>query len=91
MGQWDCPLSGAETAPLGQSGGAIGLEEVSTGEAAFLVEMVRDGGVDGREHLEISHAPEAEHCPFPSSEGQVGVLRSGEGRDAASPLQVSFL
>ena len=48
LGEWRCPLGGEKTAPLGESGGTIGLEVVSAGEAAFQVEMVRDGGVDRR-------------------------------------------
>ena len=40
QGQVGCPLCRAETAPLGESGGAVGLEEGSAGETAFLVEMV---------------------------------------------------
>ncbi len=48
QGQYDCPLCRAETAPLCQSGGAVRLEDGSTGEAALAVEVVGDGGVDGR-------------------------------------------
>src|SRR6056297_9733 len=36
--------------------------------------MVGDGGVDGGELLQTSHAPEAEHRPLPSSERQVRVF-----------------
>ena len=74
VGQWLCPLSHAETAPLGKSGGAVQLEEVSAREAALLVEVVRDGSVDGSKLLQTSHAPEPKHCSFPSSERQVRVL-----------------
>jgi len=71
LGQCHCPLCRAETAPLGESGGAVGLEERSAGEAALAVEMVGDGGVDGGEHLQTSHAPEPKHRPLPSSEREV--------------------
>ena len=40
LGQAGYPLSCAKSAPLGQSSGAVLLEEVSGGETAFLVEMV---------------------------------------------------
>lgn len=68
QGQDSCPLCRAETAPLGESGCAVGLEDGSAGETAFLVEMVRDGGVDGGELLKTSHPPKTEHRPLPSSE-----------------------
>ncbi len=42
-------LFGAKSAPLGESGGTVGLECVPAREAAFLVEMVLDGGMDGCE------------------------------------------
>ena len=40
QGQLHCPLDGAEAAPLGESGGAVLLEDGSGGEAAFLVEVI---------------------------------------------------
>jgi len=76
LGQGRCPLSRAETTPLGESSGAFGLEMRSAGEASLVVEMVGDGGVDGGEHLQTSHAPEAEHRPLSSSERQVCILRT---------------
>lgn len=36
------------------------LEEDVPGEAAFLVEVVEDGGAEGGDVLETSHAPETE-------------------------------
>jgi hypothetical protein len=60
------PFCHAETTPLGESGGAVLLENVSAGEAAFLVEMVEDGRVDGGEFLQTSHAPKSLHRPLPS-------------------------
>ena len=71
-----CPLCGAETAPLSESGGTVGLEMISLGKTAFLVEVVEDGGVDGGKLLETSHAPEALHRSFSSSEGEMGVLHT---------------
>ena len=40
QGQYGCPLCRAKTAPLGESGGAVGFEMWSAGEASFLVEVV---------------------------------------------------
>ena len=61
----------AETAPLSESVGSVGLEILSGAAAAFLVEVVRDGSVDGGEFLETSRETEAEHLPLSSSERQV--------------------
>ena len=76
VGQGYCTLCGAESAPLRESGGAVGLEVISLGEIALLVEVVEDGRVDGGELLKTSHAPEALHRAFSSSEGEMGVLHS---------------
>ena len=76
VGQGYCPLCRAETAPLCESGGAVGLEMISPGETSLLVEVVEDGGMDGGELLKTSHAPEALHCAFSSSEGEMGVLHT---------------
>ena len=62
---------GAERPPLGQSGGTVVLEVLTSGEAAILVEVVRDRGVDGGEELKSLHSPEAEHGPLSSPERQV--------------------
>ena len=51
VGQGYCPLCGAETAPLCKSGGAVGLEMISLGKTALLVEMIEDEGMDGGELL----------------------------------------
>jgi hypothetical protein len=40
QGQDSCPLGRTETTPLGESGGAVGLDEISAGEASFLVKVV---------------------------------------------------
>ena len=62
------PASGGKKRPpLGESGGVVGLEMIPAGEAAFLVEVVVDGRVDGGEHLQTSHPPEPEHRAFASS------------------------
>jgi len=37
----------AELTPLGKGSGAVELDDVPAGEAAFLIEGVADGGVDG--------------------------------------------
>jgi len=47
---------------------------VSNREAAFLVEVLQDGCVDGGERLKTSHAPEAEHRPLPASKWQARIL-----------------
>jgi len=64
-------VPGTKRPPLGESVGALDLEDISTREAAFLIEVVGDGRVDGGEFLQTSHAPEAQHGPLPSSERQV--------------------
>src|SRR6056297_3923622 len=64
QGQYGCPLCDAKVAPLCKSGGAVLLENGSGGEIAFGVKMVGDGGVDGGELLQTSHAPELEHRPL---------------------------
>lgn len=38
--QRDLPLGGAELPPLGESGGSVGFEVLTAGEAAILVEVV---------------------------------------------------
>ena len=74
--------------PLGESGGAVGLEILSAVEGALIVEMVEDGSVDGSELLQCSHPPAAKHCPFPPSERLVRILRTVVG-PAASFLPVA--
>ena len=64
----DDEVSGhAQPTPLGKSGGAVSLKVVSAVEVAFLVEVVMDGGVDGSELLQTSHASETQHRSFSSS------------------------
>ncbi len=76
QGQDSCPLYRRKTAPFGESGGAVGLENLPTREAAVLVEMVVDGGMDGGEHPQTSHAPEPEHRPLASSTRQMEILHA---------------
>ena len=61
-------LRRTKAAPLGECGGAVGLEVIALGEASDLIEMVVNGSVDCNEFLQGSHAPEADHRPFSSSE-----------------------
>jgi hypothetical protein len=50
------------------------LESGSGVEAAFLIEMVKDRGVNGGELLETSHAMEPLHGSFLSSKRRVQIL-----------------
>ena len=65
-----------EAAPLGESGGAVGLEILSAIEGALLIEMVMDRGVNGGELLQCSHPTKAEHRALSPSEGLVRILRA---------------
>ena len=68
-------LSGrAELTPLGKGCGAIDFEGVPAGEAAFLVEVIVDGRMDGGEGLQTSHSSEPEHRSLSSSQWQMRVL-----------------
>ncbi len=67
-------LSRTKLTPLGKGGGAGQLEGVSAGERSFLVEMVVDGGMDGGEFLQTSHAPKTLHGAFASSKRQMRIL-----------------
>ena len=67
-----CPASrGKKRPPLGESGGAFGLEVIPAGEASVLVEVVVDGRVNGGENLQTSHPPEPEHRAFASSKREM--------------------
>jgi len=61
----------AKLTPFGKRGGSVELEDASAGEAAFVVEVVVDGGVNSGEFLQTSHAPEPKHRPLASSQWQV--------------------
>ncbi len=64
----DNEVSGhAQPTPLGKSGGAVSLKVVAAVEVAFLVEVVMDGGMNGGEFLQTSHASETQHRSFSSS------------------------
>jgi hypothetical protein len=69
-------LCRADTALLGQGGRAFELEIVTRVEAAFLLEVVVNRGVDSGAFLQISHLSKAEHRTFTSSKRQVEILRS---------------
>ena len=49
-------LCRTELAPLSESVSAVKLEVFSAVEVAFLIEMVVNGGMDGGEFLQASHA-----------------------------------
>lgn len=65
QGQYGRLLCEAKVAPVYKSGGAVLLENGSGREIVFGVAVVGDGGVDGGEVLQTSHAPEPEHRPLP--------------------------
>ena len=54
---------------------SVELEIVSVVERALLVEMVADGGMNGGELLQTSHATEPLHCSLSSSEREMRILR----------------
>ena len=60
-------LCRTKAAPLVKSSGAVDLEVIALGDVSVLIEMVVNGSVDSNEFLQVSHAPEADHCPFSSS------------------------
>ncbi len=64
-------LGGTKQPPLLKCGGSEELEISSGVEVAFPIEEVVDGGMDGGEHLQASHTPEALHRPLSSSKWQV--------------------
>lgn len=51
LGQRYCPLGDAKLAPLGEGGGTVQLEDVATGEAAVLVEVVENRRMNSGEFL----------------------------------------
>ena len=63
-----------ELTPCGQRSGATVLEILAADEGAFLIEVVVNGAVQSGELLHTSHAPQAQHRPFPSSEWLMGIL-----------------
>jgi hypothetical protein len=67
-------LCRAETAPLGECGGTVFLEDAPAGEASLGIEVVGDGGVDGSELLPTSHPSDAEHGPTSPLEFQFAIV-----------------
>ncbi|MFT5273178.1 MAG: hypothetical protein ACI85V_003207 [bacterium] len=61
-------------APFSESGGTFKLEIVFAVERALLIEMVVDGGMNGGEFLQTSHAAEQLLGSLPSSKRKVGIL-----------------
>ena len=68
------PPSGRKLPPLGQSSGAVLLEDVAAVEMAVLVEVVVKRGMDGSELLKGLHVPELRHRPLSSSEWLMRVF-----------------
>jgi len=64
-------LGGAELPPLDESGGSAALEELASGEAAVLAEVVTDGGMSGGELLQASDAPQVQHRTHSSPEREM--------------------
>ena len=64
-------LSCKKTAPLDQSSGAALLKMSAVYVATILIEVVKDGSVNGGKFLQTSHLPEPLHRPLLSSEGLV--------------------
>ena len=71
--------------PLGQSDGAVELEIVSVVERALLVEMVADGGMNGGELLQTSHATEPLHCSQCYGTVALLALVVGKGDENSPP------
>jgi hypothetical protein len=61
-------------APLSESGGTVQLQIVPAVERALLIEMIVDGGMNGDEFLQTSHAAEPLHGLLPSSKRKVEIL-----------------
>ncbi len=66
--------SGRQLSPLGQRGGAVLLEGVTTTEVTVSIEVIVDRGVDGGEFLKGLYIPEFRHRPLSSSERLMRVL-----------------
>jgi hypothetical protein len=54
--------------PLGQGSGVVLLENIAAVEAAILIEVIVDRGVNGGELLQGLNAPDIYHSPFVSPE-----------------------
>ena len=68
------PPSDRKLPPLGQSSGAVVLENVAAVEVAVLVEVVVKRGMDGSELLKCLHVPELRHRPLSSSKRLMRVF-----------------
>ena len=55
-------LGRKKAAPLGERGGAVGLEVLSAVKGALLIEMIMDRGVNGGELLQLCASDETRHC-----------------------------
>ena len=66
QGQRGCPLCRTKLTPLGESGGAVELENGAGVKVALQVEMVVNGSMNGGEFLQTSHTSKAQHRPFSS-------------------------
>lgn len=64
-------LSCKKSTPLDQSSGAALLKMSAVYVATILIEVVKDGSVNGGKFLQTSHLPEPLHRPLLSSEGLV--------------------
>jgi hypothetical protein len=73
-------------APLSESGSTVKLEIVPAVERALLIEMVVDGGMNGDEFLQTSHAAEPLHGSLRSSKRKVGILSPIVQPAASFPL-----
>lgn len=60
--------------PPGKGSRSSGFEIVFADEAAVLVEVVVEFGVDGAELLQRPHLPQPPHGPPSTSEWQMGLL-----------------
>ena len=69
-------LGRKKAAPLGESGSARLFEVNAVLEVTLRRKVVVDRGMDIREFLQRSHAPEPQHGTLSSPDGQVRVLHS---------------
>ena len=69
-------LCGTKLPPLVESGGSLEFEIGSWIEVAFLVEVIVNWRMDGRELLQGSKSPEPQHRSLSSSKQQVWILCS---------------
>ncbi|GGO62273.1 hypothetical protein GCM10011315_40890 [Roseovarius pacificus] len=65
------PLYRAKALSFGEGGGAVEFENLSAGEAAFVIEAVENRGVNGGEFLQIFQAFKAGYGVLLPTEWQV--------------------